>query len=296
MRLNRSHRAWAIISGVILIIAAVAYALSARTPRARIIGTSGGSIAGLIFGIAGAACMLYAALLGLRKRFRTWRLGPADFWLKSHLWLGILSLPLLWFHGGFRHGGPLTTLLMWLLYVVILSGIIGAFLQHVLPRLLWQRIQFETVFEQIPRVIASLVDEVEKLKAAAATATPTPIAKMVLVPSTPEDDTPITSAPAPVRVVEFIEADIEPFLHNPAIGVLVDRRLSAATFLRLHDDSPLIAQPIINRLEEICEERRQLVAQGRLHLALHLWMMLHVPPSVALLILGAFHAFAALRY
>ena len=40
----------------------------------------------------------------------------------------------------------------------------------------------------------------------------------------------------------------------------------------------------------------QLAEQERLHHFLHGWLMLHVPLSLALLLLGCIHAFMALRY
>jgi hypothetical protein len=36
--------------------------------------------------------------------------------------------------------------------------------------------------------------------------------------------------------------------------------------------------------------------QGRLHLWLHGWLLLHIPLSLALILLGAVHAVMALRY
>src|SRR5262245_40770186 len=80
----------------------VPYAL--RSPQ----GPSGASIPGLVFGSAGFAFMIFAGLLGARKRFPILRAGRAQDWMRGHLWLGALSLPLLFFHGGFRLGGPLT--------------------------------------------------------------------------------------------------------------------------------------------------------------------------------------------
>src|SRR6185436_10925046 len=79
-------------------------------------GPSGGSLPGLVFGSVGFAFILFAGLLGARKRVRTWRIGRAEFWMRGHLWLGGLALPMIWFHGGFRHGGTLTSILMWLTY------------------------------------------------------------------------------------------------------------------------------------------------------------------------------------
>ena len=63
---------------------------------------------GLTYGIVGFSFMLFAGLLGLRKKFPIWRVGRAQSWMRGHLWLGFLSFPLILFHGGFHFGGALT--------------------------------------------------------------------------------------------------------------------------------------------------------------------------------------------
>jgi hypothetical protein len=52
----------------------------------------------------------------------------------------------------------------------------------------------------------------------------------------------------------------------------------------------------LHDLEVMCEERRQLARQRRLHRWLHGWLLVHVPLSYALLLLSAVHAFQSLRY
>ena len=52
--------------------------------------------------------MIFAALLGARKRVPVWRLGRAQAWMRGHLWLGLLSLPIILFHGAFHFGGAMT--------------------------------------------------------------------------------------------------------------------------------------------------------------------------------------------
>src|SRR5207247_5502973 len=84
-------------------------------------GASGGTAIGLAYGSAGLALMLYAGALGLRRQFPSWRLGRGETWMRGHLWLGLLIAPMIVFHGGFRLGGALTTLLMVLAAVVILG-------------------------------------------------------------------------------------------------------------------------------------------------------------------------------
>jgi hypothetical protein len=57
-----------------------------------------------------------------------------------------------------------------------------------------------------------------------------------------------------------------------------------------------VHHPILDDLENICEEERQLTLQSQLHVWLHGWLLLHIPLSLALILLGAVHAVMALRY
>ena len=61
-------------------------------------GADGRSTMGLIYGSVGSAFMLFAGLLGLRKKFPIWRVGRAQAWMRGHLWLGLLSFP---YHSSF---------------------------------------------------------------------------------------------------------------------------------------------------------------------------------------------------
>lgn len=49
-------------------------------------------------------------------------------------------------------------------------------------------------------------------------------------------------------------------------------------------------------MEDICDEARQLVKQERLHRWLHGWLLVHIPVSLGLMVLGAVHAIVALKY
>src|SRR6202171_4402254 len=151
MRIDESHRSWIIATLIILglsIALYVPYSLSAPN------GPRGGSVPGLIFGIAGYAFMLFAGLLGARKKVPVWRIGRAQTWMRGHIWLGLVSLPLILFHGGFAWRGPLTALLMILFFIVVVSGLLGAALQHYLPSLITTRVPMETIYEEIPHVRA----------------------------------------------------------------------------------------------------------------------------------------------
>jgi hypothetical protein len=263
MRIDAKHRGWMIGTIAALIASAIFYAWYAgSTPG----GPRGGTAIGLAFGIAGYALMLFAGLLGARKKVPVWRIGRAQTWMRGHLWLGLLSLPLILFHSAFAFRGPLTGVLMALMIVVIASGIFGAAMQHYVPNLLTTQVPLETIYEEIPHIRQQLTEEADQLVEAA-----------VQVDEEHEDK---------IRFRELYATRVRPFLEAPAVGLVEPLRALA----------PVAFRPVLDDLESICEEQRQLTRQRRLYHFLHAWLLVHVPLSIALLVLGGVHAVMALRY
>ncbi|HZE57483.1 MAG TPA: hypothetical protein VE031_06490 [Chthoniobacterales bacterium] len=126
--------------------------------------TVGGTPLGLWFGSISLAIFIFAILLSLRKKIPLWRVGTVQRWLRAHIWLTILTIPLVILHSGFRLGGPMTTFLMVFYAIVMVSGFYGLFLQHVMPRLMKERLPAETVFEQIPHIRSQLAVAAEKMR------------------------------------------------------------------------------------------------------------------------------------
>jgi hypothetical protein len=294
LRIDRTHRAWLIASLIIFGVATAIYVVYAAASPA---GPSGGSAIGLMFGIAGSLCMIFAGLLAARKKVPVWRLGRAQTWMRGHLWLGLLSLPLILFHGGFRFGGPLTTVLMVLLIVVVVSGIFGAALQHYMPPVMTTRIPMETIFEQIDRVRAQLLAEADEMVEAACG----PLNfqdNAAGAGARPGVGTATIATTDTLPLCNFYSRDLRPFLQqsraqNPA---LASRVKATGIFQGLRTLLPVPLHDIVKNLEDICEEERQLRQQITYHHWLHGWLMLHVPLSLALLLLGCAHAIMALRY
>lgn len=132
-----------------------------ETPPAH--ATIGGTPLGLIFGSASLAIFIFAAILGVRKKLPVLRLGNVQRWLRAHIWLTLLTVPLILLHSGFHVGGPMTTLLMLLYGIVMVSGIYGLVLQHKMPKLMKQRLPAEIVYEQIPHIRAQFCAGAERL-------------------------------------------------------------------------------------------------------------------------------------
>src|SRR5580765_183533 len=159
MLLDRSQRGWAMVALGIFVAGLGVYLLELwGSPQ----GARGGSAIGLMFGVAGFAFMIFAAALGARKRVPTWRLGRAKTWMRGHLWLGLLALPMILFHGGFHFGGTLTRVLMWLLIITVASGLYGALLQHWIPRKMTSDLPLETIYDELGHVRGLLREEADR--------------------------------------------------------------------------------------------------------------------------------------
>ena len=326
MRMDATQRGWAWLSLGVFLVSGGVYALYAVNAPA---GPRGGSAMGLSFGIVGFAFMIFAALLGARKRVPTWRLGRAQAWMRGHLWLGLLSLPLILFHGGFHFGGTLTRVLMWLLIITVASGLFGAVLQHYVPRLMTADVPLETIYDEIGNVRRSLREEADRavealcgslgfakrdaaeelhaggftaIRPMAASAVPLRTSAAVsagasaAVAAAPERV--LLNAEQSAPVTRFYLQEMRVFLEEPERRGqrLGDAEKAKSAFAALQTLLPAAAQDTLVELEEICDEARQLLRQERLHRWLHGWLLVHIPLSLALILLGAVHAVMALRY
>src|SRR6202050_1483648 len=200
MRIDRTHRPWAITAFAVVLISLIAYFVyAANTPG----GPRGGTAVGLAFGIVGYAMMLFEGLLGARKKVPVWRLGRTQTWMRGHLWIGLVTLPLILFHADFHSGGPLTTVLLWLLVIVVASGIFGAALQHFMPATMTREVPLETIYEEIDHVRAQLRAEAAEQIARA---------KTIAVPENPDEEGAAAKAAEPAApLAAFYEREIRPY-------------------------------------------------------------------------------------
>ena len=246
----------------------------------------GSSLPAIFYGVAGYGLMLYAALIGLRKKLPTWRIGRAQTWMRGHLWLGSLSLPLILFHCAFSWKGSLASLLMVLLFITVGSGILGAALQHFVPIFMTRSVPLETVYDEIPHVHRQLCDEADILAAS--------------ISGIAEGGHAVQTEIDPESRARFAEVyvnSIVPVLQQPgSVGKGSVSGELEPVFDSLRKLLPVKVHPILKDIADICEEEDQLRRQKRIHVWLHGWLFVHVPLSITLLVLGAVHAVVALRY
>jgi len=290
--IDSSHRRWflaTLLAGAAAV--AVHRVLNARSPEP----LTGGSTVGLWYGVAGTLLMIYAGLLAAHRKLpvRRW-LGRRQAWLRGHLWLGMLSGVLILCHSGYSWGGPLTTGLWIVLIGVFVTGMFGVIVQQILPRLLTARVSCEAPNEQVPHLCDVMRRDADALvDAACGGYDPSP----QNFENTMAAYQYATNARAQLR--DFYEQDVRPFLapevprRSPLLNpVEVDARFSKLR--RLPGMEELTTE--VDRLARYCEERRLLLEQERIHFWLHAWLLVHVPLSVALLVLGGLHIVTALYY
>lgn len=276
MIIDSNDRLWIVATCILVLAAAVLYAVYAANAIA---GPSGGSWPGLAYGIVGTAMMAFAGLLGARKKFPTLRVGRVQFWMRGHVWLGLAGFPMIVFHAGFEMGGSLTSILMLLLTIIVLSGILGIVLQQFIPRVMTEQVPDEVIYETSQEVLDQFVrtaeQRVESLK-----------------PKSDADD-----RSAYDIVTEFLTREVKPFLLNPTRqGLLHSPNRTTLVFDHIRKLAPIASHAVVQDLQKIVQQRRELAKQVRLHQILHGWLLVHVPLSAILAVLTLAHAVIALRY
>ena len=318
------HRPWAAFCGGGTLGAVVYYLIYSQ---GRPDWPGGSSLPGMVFGTLGGLIIVFELLLWPRKwpKLRAWRiLGRTQVWMRAHIWLGLLSVPLVLLHTGFQWGGWLSTTLAVLFIVVISSGIYGLALQQFLPRRLLLDVPAETIYSQINHVSRQLAADAERLVRATC-------GNEALVRSLPDGspqqefdeqtermpqvigavrsigktrgrvlhtELPPVLGPSAELLQSAFESVVRPFLlQGPHPGCPLNHIAEAS---RLFDDLrarlPASADVVIESLESSCSTRRQFDEQSRLHVWLHGWLQVHLPLSVLLVLLLALHVYVALRY
>jgi len=297
VRIDETHRPWARFSLVVLMLAIAVYVPYGLLSRN---GPGGGTPIGLVYGIVGYALMIFAGLLSVRKKFPVIRIGRAKVWMRAHIWLGLLAYPIILFHSAFSLGGSLTTTLMVLFTIVLLSGILGAVLQHYLPMRITRKVPMETIYDQIETVIGQLCAEADDLMVQLVPAMEElPVSEVVGDRTLPLNRVARELDAEDLQPIRTLYADkVQPYLLQPGYynHELANEEIADTIFDQVRKMSPAITTEFVDDLQNICVEKRQLDRQIRLHRWLHAWLFVHLPLSWALLVLGAVHAVIALRY
>jgi hypothetical protein len=261
----------------------------------------GNSPLGLFYGEVSYAIFVFAVLLNVRKYTPLRRVGRAQTWLRAHIWLTLLTLPLVLMHAACRFGGVMTSALMWLYLLVMVSGFYGLALQQFLPSLQKSRVTLETIYDEIPFLSQQLLQAALAMRAELR---PTPAAApaadsgrfgapgggtaLVLPPRTNDLSVAV--------LLESLDHDIVPYLasHRAHRYELSKTRFAAEFFRELQGRVASSYQDSVDQLAAWCEERRQMDLQVKYHHWMQGWLLVHIPASFLLIILTGWHAVVTL--
>jgi hypothetical protein len=278
---------------------------------------SGSTTIGLSTGILAGAIFLFEAILGLRKQWRRKRLGKLRLWMSLHVWLGLLTLPLVWIHCVGKLGGTLTTVLTIVFLMVYLSGIWGLILQQVIPGTLLNTFRGETIASEIDLVMKQWVYEIEndlsKLNLIAKNSNQSIFSqKFEFGTGAGSKSTQITlldhaelsmDRPEFVGLIDRLnlafESQIRPYLMIGAQSRSRMRSMNHAERIFNNLSGDLIEESsirkIVKRMEEATSLRREKDNQRRYHFWLHNWLWIHLPFTLILMILLVVHILAAMK-
>jgi hypothetical protein len=279
------------------------------------------------FGVIAGLIIIFEALLWLRKKFRTWRIfGSPYIWMKLHIWLGLLSVPLALLHTGFYLGGPLSIALMLVFLLVIASGIYGLILQNTLPVKIFSDVPHETIYSQIDRIICLFRREAENLLRSIQPdfefKSTIPMYKEMLGDrANPKTEfkanivgaraigskTSHTISPQTLQfirvekedpLIKFSHEQLDLFLSPllTAESKLISAPVAAKLFADLRKQSDRSLMQMIDHLERLCNERREMITQKKLQYQLHAWLFIHYPLTVVLITLLFIHVIQSVRF
>lgn len=224
------------------------------------------------------AMTVLLALLNVRKKLSMLPLLPAALWFQAHVYVGILAFGLFFLHSNFRlPNGPFEKALWWASVLAFATGILGLLLTRLLPGRL-KRHPERVVFERIPAFRSELQTEAECLALRAVG---------------DSDDS---------RISDFYLKVLAPFLRKPRnlLAHLMGSRRHAwrldAQFRAVRHSAKQDAHELLEKLQEIAEAKDVLDHQYALQLTLKAWLFLHIPVSIAALLLAITHVLLAYAF
>lgn len=270
---SRRARRWMLVAlGLLAVLLAsyVDYALSAPLVH-------GGSWMGIFYGVVASVLILVLLAFGLRKRAYRSTLGTLDGWLQAHLYLGLLSAVVVALHAGFRFHDRVATASFAVLLLVVATGFVGARLYATVPRQL-TRVASNLTAEEISEQLNQLAGSMARL-AAGRSESFRRIADRLLAETRPP-------SAAGWRLV---------FRGAGASSEVADESWEVLLALVAEEErEPLRKLLVLARQHR--ELHRRLRLQQRYQNLLQVWLYLHLPLSVALVVLVVAHVLGALYF
>ncbi len=238
----------------------------------------GGSIEGLLYGVAGTGLIAVLMYLGIRKRSYSSSTGTLQGWVSAHVYLGLLTLLLIPMHAGFRFGWDVHTLAFVLLAVVVLSGVLGLFLYRSIPSRLTKYEAGQQADKIDPEIARLLADMRALMK--------------------DKSDALVQIYKAELAASQSRAAKGWSLLLKGLGGDLLAAR--SADLAKKVSTIPSSDQATFQILSQLLLKKTQLEVnlqhQMRLRNALQAWLYIHVPVSIAMVFAVGVHLVAVFLY
>lgn len=272
MAVARSGIVWRRIFLVLLALATASYVLYARNEFPH-----GGSGWGLGYGFAGLFLILLLTFFGIRKRAYRSTFGTLEQWMQSHIYLGVLVLVILLFHTGGRFNDRVAVAAFVLLFIVVLSGIAGAVLYVTIPRLLTE-VESNLTASEISDQLNALARGMARIA---------------------------SGRSAPFQ--KIFEQALRRTTPGPLVGWRLllasrkrDKTRENADWSRLLALVPKTEHDELRQMLVLSRQRGELllrlIYQQRYKNVLEAWLYVHVPFTIALLVMTAVHIVAVFYY
>ena len=257
---------------------ATGLSLAAYTANALLGEIDAGSVWGYVYGLLATLLMLGAAAIGLRRRVNRTAarraLGTTRDWLQFHLYGGTIALLLVFMHCGFAVPTGALDFWLWVLSIwVTASGLVGALLQKIVPRMLASGLAVEVVYERIPELVADLRQRAEAL----ATASADPVREFYARRMSAAFERPEARWIYLTDITGGIQARLREFAYLEGV-------LSAEERERFV------------QLRELYRTKLEIDAHYTLQKPLRAWLVTHLPVSFLLLALLFLHIFSVVYY
>ncbi len=237
-----------------------------------------GNIWGLSFGTIAAVLFVAVGLYGLRRRTMNksskLKFGSANTWLQIHLYGGTLFLLLMFLHTTFSLPQGTFNWWLWILSVwVVFSGLVGVALQKIIPPILTSALTTEIRPDRIDELVSELRTKAE--------------AEVANSPSAIKDYYERTIA------AEMTKPVLRPSFFKDITGGIQTKLRQMEylkQFLSESDQKKLDNLALIYRTKLECD------AHYTLQKPLRLWLVAHLPVSMALFAFVLIHLFIVYYY
>jgi hypothetical protein len=216
--------------------------------------------------------------LGIRKRSYASGTGTLQGWVSAHVYLGLLTLLIIPMHAGFRFGADIHTFAFVLLAVVVLSGILGVILYMSIPARLTTHesdLQSDAIDKEIGRLISDMRFLVKD-----------------------KSDALVRVYHDEMLGLQTLQPMGWSLLFQKQKGDLLAQR--SAQLARIVSSMPSEDEGTFQALSQLILKKTQLqvalMNQMRLRNMLQAWLYIHVPVSVAMVLVVVIHIVSVFYY